>query len=200
MLALIPGVSRSGATIVGGMVMGLDRPAAAEFSFFLAMPTMAAAFVARSAGGAATISAPSAALEIAVGFVMAFIASLVVVKPFLAFVRRVRLRAVRVVSHRRSASALLAALGGRVGVDAMQWLRRSFIAGFFVTVPLFISVAAFIWIFGVVDGLTTPLYDRLLGRRIPGPRASLTTAVAIVLVGAVATNVIGKRLLQRGES
>ena len=50
----------------------------------------------------------------------------------------------------------------------MQWLRRSFIAGFFVTVPLFISVAAFIWIFGVVDGLTTPLYDRLLGRRIPG--------------------------------
>ena len=45
----------------------------------------------------------------------------------------------------------------------MQWLRRSFIAGFFVTVPLFISVAAFIWIFDVVDGLTTPLYDRLLG-------------------------------------
>ena len=41
----------------------------------------------------------------------------------------------------------------------MQWLRRSFIAGFFVTVPLFISVAALIWLFGVVDGLTTPLYD-----------------------------------------
>jgi len=43
-LALVPGVSRSGATIVGGMLMRLDRPAAAEFSFFLAMPTMAAAF------------------------------------------------------------------------------------------------------------------------------------------------------------
>src|SRR5206468_1220198 len=43
-LALIPGVSRSGSTIVGGMIVGLDRPAAAEFSFFLAMPTMAAAF------------------------------------------------------------------------------------------------------------------------------------------------------------
>ena len=42
----------------------------------------------------------------------------------------------------------------------MQWLRRSFITGFFVTVPLFISVVAFIWIFGVVDGLTTPLYQR----------------------------------------
>ena len=51
-LALIPGVSRSGATIVGGMLIGLDRPAAAEFSFFLAMPTMAAAF-AHSAAGAA---------------------------------------------------------------------------------------------------------------------------------------------------
>jgi uncharacterized membrane protein len=81
----------------------------------------------------------------------------------------------------------------------MQWLRRSFIAGFFVTVPLFISVAAFIWIFGIVDGLTTPLYDRLLGRRIPG-LGTLTTAVAILLVGAFATNVIGKRVLQRAES
>ena len=50
----------------------------------------------------------------------------------------------------------------------MQWLRRSFVAGFFVTVPLFISVAALVWIFSVVDGVTTPLYDRLLGRRIPG--------------------------------
>jgi uncharacterized membrane protein len=80
----------------------------------------------------------------------------------------------------------------------MYWLRRSFIAGFFVLVPLFISVAAFIWIFNVVDGLTTPLYDRLLGRRIPG-LGTLSTAVAVVLVGAFATNVIGKRLLQRAE-
>ena len=80
----------------------------------------------------------------------------------------------------------------------MQWLRRNFIAGFFVTVPLFISVAAFIWIFGVVDGLTTPFYDRLLGRRIPG-LGTLSTAAAIVLVGAFATNVIGKRVLKRAE-
>jgi uncharacterized membrane protein len=80
----------------------------------------------------------------------------------------------------------------------MQWLRRSFIAGFFVTVPLFISVAAFIWIFDVVDGLTTPFYDRFLGRRIPG-LGTLSTAVAVLLVGAFATNVIGKRLLQRVE-
>jgi len=80
----------------------------------------------------------------------------------------------------------------------MGWLRRSFIAGFFVTVPLFISVAALIWIFGIVDGATTPIYDRLLGRRIPG-LGVLTTAVVIVLVGAFARNVIGRRVLQRAE-
>ena len=80
----------------------------------------------------------------------------------------------------------------------MLWLRRSFIAGFFVTVPLFISVAAFMWIFNFVDGLTTPFYDRVLGRRIPGLGIA-TTAVAIMLVGAFATNVIGRRVLQRAE-
>ena len=80
----------------------------------------------------------------------------------------------------------------------MQWLRRNFVAGFFVTVPLFISVAAIIWIFGIVDGLTTPLYDRLLGRRIPG-LGIVSTAIAIVLVGVFARNVIGRRVLQRTE-
>jgi uncharacterized membrane protein len=80
----------------------------------------------------------------------------------------------------------------------MFWLRRNFIAGFFVTVPLFISVAAFIWMFGVVDGLTTPFYDRWLGRPIPGLGVA-TTALAIVLVGAFARNMIGRRLLQRME-
>jgi undecaprenyl-diphosphatase len=86
-LALVPGVSRSGATIVGGMLMGLDRAAAAEFSFFLAMPTMMAAFV-HSLLKVRHHLAPERALEIAVGFVMAFIASALVVKPFLAVVRR----------------------------------------------------------------------------------------------------------------
>jgi len=80
----------------------------------------------------------------------------------------------------------------------MQWLRRNFITGFFVTVPLFITVLALIWIFGIVDGLTGPMYERLLGRRVPGLGLA-TTALGIVLVGAFATNVIGKRLLQRGE-
>ena len=80
----------------------------------------------------------------------------------------------------------------------MLWLRRSFIAGFFVTVPLFISVAAFIWTFRVVDGLTTPMSERLFGRHVPGLGIA-ATAVGILLVGAIATNVIGKRVLQRGE-
>jgi len=86
-LSLVPGVSRSGATIVGGMLMRLDRPAAAEFSFFLAMPTMVAAFVYQFVQVRADMAAERAA-EIAIGFVMAFIASAVVVKPFLSFVRR----------------------------------------------------------------------------------------------------------------
>jgi uncharacterized membrane protein len=80
-----------------------------------------------------------------------------------------------------------------------QWLRRSFIAGFFVTVPLFITVVAFIWLFGIVDGLTSAFYERLLGRHVPG-LGILTTTVGVLAVGAVATNVIGKRILQRADS
>jgi undecaprenyl-diphosphatase len=86
-LALIPGASRSGSTIVGGMLMRLDRPAAAEFSFFLAMPTMAGAF-AHDLWKVRHDLAPERALEIAIGFVMAFLAALLVVKPFLRFVAR----------------------------------------------------------------------------------------------------------------
>ena len=82
----------------------------------------------------------------------------------------------------------------------MQWLRRSFVTGFFVTVPLIISVAAVLWLFRLVDGLVGPLYTRLLGRETPLPGLGIaTTALAILLVGVVATNVVGKRVLQRGE-
>jgi len=80
----------------------------------------------------------------------------------------------------------------------MQWLRRSFIAGFFVTVPLFISVAAIVWLFRVIDGLVGPVYIKFLGRELPG-LGIVVTALAILLVGAIATNVVGKRLLQRAE-
>jgi undecaprenyl-diphosphatase len=86
-LALIPGVSRSGATIIGGLLFRLDRPAAAEFSFLLAMPTMAAAFAYEVWEVRDQLGADRAG-EIAVGFVMAFLAALVVVRPFLRVVGR----------------------------------------------------------------------------------------------------------------
>lgn len=80
----------------------------------------------------------------------------------------------------------------------MQRLRRYFIAGFFVIVPLGISIYALVKIFEIVDGLTTPLYDQLLHRRVPG-LGTLTTVAVIVLTGAFATNVIGRRVLERAE-
>ena len=86
-LALVPGVSRSGATIVGGLLLRLDRAAAAEFSFFLAMPSLAGAFV-HDLWQVRGHLAPERAAEIAIGFVMAFLAALVVVRPFLRFVAR----------------------------------------------------------------------------------------------------------------
>ena len=80
----------------------------------------------------------------------------------------------------------------------LQWLRRSFIAGFFVTVPLFISLAAILWLFRLIDGFVAPAVVQMLGRQIPGLGIAIT-ALAILLVGAVASNVVGKRLLQRAE-
>jgi uncharacterized membrane protein len=80
----------------------------------------------------------------------------------------------------------------------MQWLRRSFLAGFFVTVPLVISVAALVWIFGIIDRFTAPLATRVLGREVPG-LGILITLLVVLLVGAVATNVIGRRLVSRAE-
>jgi undecaprenyl-diphosphatase len=86
-LAMIPGVSRSGATIVGAMLMGADKRSAAEFSFFLAMPTMAAAFSYDLLKNHRLLDANDAAM-IGIGFVSAFVAGLIVVKGFLAFVSR----------------------------------------------------------------------------------------------------------------
>jgi len=80
----------------------------------------------------------------------------------------------------------------------MQWLRRSFIAGFFATVPLVISVAALVWIFGIIDRFTGPLATRVLGRAVPG-LGILITLLVVLAVGAVTTNVIGRRLIGRGE-
>ena len=103
--ALVPGVSRSGATIVGGLLAGLDRPAAAEFSFFLAMPTMAGAFVYEMWSARDLLSAERLT-EIGVGFLAAFLAALLVVRPFLAVCDSRGLRAVRLVPHRGGTGSL----------------------------------------------------------------------------------------------
>jgi undecaprenyl-diphosphatase len=87
-LALIPGMSRSGATIIGGLLLGLERRTAAEFSFFLSIPTMTAAFAYDLYKNREDLSFDDAGL-ISVGFIMAFIAALLVVKPFLAVVSRI---------------------------------------------------------------------------------------------------------------
>jgi uncharacterized membrane protein len=83
----------------------------------------------------------------------------------------------------------------------IQWLRRSFIAGLLVTVPLVISVAALVWIFGIIDGFTARLAKQFLGEdRVPPGLGLLITALVILGVGTIATNVLGRRVLARAES
>lgn len=79
-----------------------------------------------------------------------------------------------------------------------MWLRRSFLTGLVVTVPLFITVAALVWTFRVVDSVARPVSANLLGREIPG-LGVLMTGAFIVVVGAIASNVIGRRVLQQAE-
>jgi len=86
-LAMVPGVSRSGATIVGALLMGADKRSAAEFSFFLAMPTMAGAVVYDLYKNRDVLDFSDTAL-IAAGFVTAFITALLVVRALLEFVSR----------------------------------------------------------------------------------------------------------------
>lgn len=86
-LAMVPGVSRSGATIVGALFLGADKRSAAEFSFFLAMPTMIGAFAYDLYKTHNQLTFNDGAL-IAVGFVMAFISGVFVVRYLLDYVSR----------------------------------------------------------------------------------------------------------------
>jgi undecaprenyl-diphosphatase len=86
-LAMIPGVSRSGASIVAAMLLGADKPAAAEFSFFLAIPTMVGAFAYDFYKSRAEMTADHLGI-IAIGFVVSFITAIIVVKLFLSYVGR----------------------------------------------------------------------------------------------------------------
>ena len=85
-IAMIPGTSRSGATIMGALLCGMERKAAAEFSFFLAIPTMLAASVYELYKGRGEVDSSGMEL-IAVGFVVSFIVALVVVKWLVRFVQ-----------------------------------------------------------------------------------------------------------------
>ncbi|WP_409561989.1 undecaprenyl-diphosphate phosphatase [Hyphomicrobium sp. B1] len=86
-LAMIPGVSRSGSTIVGGMLLGADKRTAAEFSFFLAMPTMTGAF-AYDLYKNWSILTPDDVSHIVLGFIAAFITGAIVVRYMLDFISR----------------------------------------------------------------------------------------------------------------
>lgn len=85
--AMIPGVSRAGATIVTAMLLGADRRSAAEFSFWLAMPTMVGAFTYDLYKNGAQMSSNNLLL-VAIGFVASFICGWIVVKTFLGYVQR----------------------------------------------------------------------------------------------------------------
>lgn len=84
-VSMIPGVSRAGATIVGAMLLGADRRSSAEFSFWLAMPTMVGAFAYDLYKSGGQMTSANAVL-VAVGFVTSFIAGWIVVKTFLGYV------------------------------------------------------------------------------------------------------------------
>jgi undecaprenyl-diphosphatase len=86
-VAMIPGVSRSGATIMGALMFGVERKAAAEFSFFLAIPTMFAATAYDLFKNRAALSGHDA-VTIGIGFATAFVSALFVVRWFVAFISR----------------------------------------------------------------------------------------------------------------
>ena len=86
-LAMIPGTSRSGSTIVGGLLLGADKRSAAEFSFYLAMPTMAGAFAFDLFKNRDILSAADLPV-IATGFIAAFVMAVIVVRYLLDYVSR----------------------------------------------------------------------------------------------------------------
>jgi undecaprenyl-diphosphatase len=90
-LAMIPGVSRSGATIMGGLSLGVERRTAAEFSFFLAIPTMLGATTLELVKHRDTLMAGASGVgfgTVAVGFVVSFIVAIVVVRAFVHYISR----------------------------------------------------------------------------------------------------------------
>ncbi|PEQ14534.1 undecaprenyl-diphosphatase [Novosphingobium sp. PC22D] len=90
-LAMVPGVSRSGATIMGALAMGIERRTAAEFSFFLAVPTMVGATTLELLDNREALMSGAGPVgwgEIAIGFLVSFVVAIVVIRAFVAFVSR----------------------------------------------------------------------------------------------------------------
>ena len=112
-LAMIPGVSRSGSSIVGGLLLGADKRAATEFSFFLAMPTMAGAFAYDLFKNYAELGTADVK-SIALGFAVAFVAGVLVVPLPAGFRRPTWFRALRVVAHHCRRHRLGCARGARL--------------------------------------------------------------------------------------
>ena len=110
-VSMIPGVSRSGATIVAAMLLGADRRSAAEFSFWLAMPTMIGAFAYETYKSRADL-ADGNTTAIAVGFIFSFIFGWIVVKTFLRYVQR----------HTFAVFAWWRILLGSIGIYAIYYL------------------------------------------------------------------------------
>jgi undecaprenyl-diphosphatase len=111
-ISVVPGVSRAGATIVGAMLFGADRRAAAEFSFWLAMPTMVGAFAFEAFKNRSELAHGNLP-ALAVGFIASFIFGWIVVKTFLGYVQR----------HSFAAFAWWRILLGSVGLIAIYFAR-----------------------------------------------------------------------------
>ena len=79
-----------------------------------------------------------------------------------------------------------------------QWLRRRFVTGFFVTVPIAISVVTIVWVVRWADRVTSGLGERVGIGHVPGI-GLVATALIVLAAGVLATNVLGRRFLQRGE-
>jgi len=90
-LSMVPGVSRSGATIMGALAMGIERRTAAEFSFFLAVPTMIGASTLELLDKSSQLAGATATVgwrEVAIGFAVSFVVALIVIRAFVAYVSR----------------------------------------------------------------------------------------------------------------
>ncbi len=79
------------------------------------------------------------------------------------------------------------------------WLRRNFVTGLLVIVPLVVSLATLVWMFTLIDGFVQPVYERWIGFRVPGIGIA-TTALIVLVIGVAASNVLGKRLLKGVET